>query len=76
MNGRDAAMCASRRHDDAGTTNGVQTFNLYHLSAIYLEIPSLGAYVKLRRATTCFVMSVRPSVRPRGTPRLSMDGFL
>jgi len=49
-------------------------FNLSHLSAIYLEIPSLGAYVKWRRATIYFC-HVSPSVRPRGTPLLSMDGF-
>jgi hypothetical protein len=29
----------------------------------------------LRKATICFVMSVRPSVRPHGTTRLPLDGF-
>ena len=31
----------------------------------------LGSFVKLRKATVSFVMSVRP----RGTTRLSLDGF-
>ena len=35
----------------------------------------LDAFVKLRKATTSFVMSFRPSVRPRGTTRLPLDGF-
>jgi len=39
----------------------------------------LGAFAKLRKATTSFVMSVclpvHPSVRPYGTTRLKLDGF-
>ena len=38
-----------------------------------------GAFSKLRKATISFIMtvclSVRPSVRPRGTTRLPPDGF-
>jgi hypothetical protein len=34
-----------------------------------------GAFAKLRKATTGFVMSVRPSVCPHGTTRLQPDGF-
>ena len=39
------------------------------------HIPFLGAFEKLRKATTSFVMSVRPSFRKHGTTRLSLDGF-
>jgi hypothetical protein len=35
----------------------------------------LGAFAKLRKATVSFVMSVCPSVCPRGTTRLPLDGF-
>jgi len=35
----------------------------------------LGAFVKLRRATISFVMSIRLSVRPHGTTRYQLDGF-
>ena len=35
----------------------------------------LGAFAKLRKASISFVMSVRPSVCPHGTARLTMDGF-
>ena len=35
----------------------------------------LGAFAKLRKATTSFVKSVRPSICPRRTTRLSLDGF-
>jgi len=37
--------------------------------------PFLGAFAKLRKETTIFVMSVRPYVFPHGTTRLSLDGF-
>ena len=36
----------------------------------------LGAFAKLRKATISFVMSVCLSVRPHGTTRLPLDGFL
>ena len=36
----------------------------------------LGAFAKLRKATLSCVTSVRLSVRPHGTTRLSLDGFL
>jgi hypothetical protein len=58
-----AVMYASRRHDETDIIQVFRCFNLCHLSAIYLEIPSLGAYAKLRRATISSVMSVCPSVR-------------
>jgi hypothetical protein len=39
----------------------------------------LGAFAKLRKATTSFVMTVRPCVHPSGGPHgttwLSLDGF-
>ena len=35
----------------------------------------LGAFRKLQKATITFVMSVRPSGRPRGTTVLPLDGF-
>jgi len=35
----------------------------------------LGAFVKLRKATISFVMSVLPSVCPQGTTRLPRDEF-
>jgi hypothetical protein len=35
----------------------------------------LAAFVKLGKATTSFVMCVRPSVWPYGTTRLPLDGF-
>ena len=35
----------------------------------------LGAFAKVRIATTSFVMSVRPSVCPHGTALLPLDGF-
>jgi hypothetical protein len=35
----------------------------------------LGAFAKLRKATTCFVMSVCPSVRPHGATRFPLAGF-
>jgi hypothetical protein len=35
----------------------------------------LGAVAKLRKATTGYVMSVRPSDRPHGTTRLPLKGF-
>jgi len=35
----------------------------------------LGALEKFRKAIICFITSVRPSVRPRGTTRLYLDGF-
>jgi hypothetical protein len=44
-----------------------------------LDIPLLGAFAKLWKATISFVMSVRlsmfPSVRPHGTPRFPHDEF-
>ena len=36
----------------------------------------LGAFGNLGKATISFVPSVRPSVRPHGTTRLSLEGFL
>jgi len=36
----------------------------------------LGAFAKLRSETISFVMSVCPIVRPHGTARLQLDGFL
>jgi len=35
----------------------------------------LGSFAKLRKATTSFVMSVRPPLLPHGTSRLPLDGF-
>ena len=35
----------------------------------------LRAFAKLQKLTISFVMSVRPSVCPHGTTRLSLDGF-
>jgi hypothetical protein len=35
----------------------------------------LDAFAKLRKTTTSFVMSIRPSVRQHGTTRLPLDGF-
>jgi hypothetical protein len=35
----------------------------------------LGLFAKLRRANISFVMSLCPSVRPRGTTRLPLDGY-
>jgi hypothetical protein len=35
----------------------------------------LGAFAKLRKAIVSFFLSVRPSVRPRGTTRPSLEGF-
>jgi len=35
----------------------------------------LGAYGKLRKTAFSFVIFVRPSFRPHGTTRLSLDGF-
>ena len=37
---------------------------------------SLDACAKLQKATICFVMSIRPSVRPHETSLLPLDGFL
>ena len=34
-----------------------------------------GAFAKLRKAALILVMSVRPSVRPHGSTRLTLDGF-
>ena len=42
---------------------------------VFLFSSLLGAIAKLRKATISFVMSVCPSVRPRGTTRLPLDGF-
>ena len=35
----------------------------------------LGALAKLRKTAISFVMSDCPSLRPRGTTRLPLDGF-
>jgi hypothetical protein len=35
----------------------------------------LGAFAKLRKATISFAISIRLSVRPRWTTRLTLDGF-
>ena len=35
----------------------------------------LGEFVKLRKATVSFVMSVRPFVRPNGTSGFPLDGL-
>jgi len=35
----------------------------------------LGAFAKLRKATTSFLMSIRLSVRPHATARLPLDGL-
>jgi hypothetical protein len=35
----------------------------------------LGVLAKLRKATISYVMSVRPSLLPHGTTRLTLDGF-
>jgi hypothetical protein len=35
----------------------------------------LGAFAELRKADISFVLFVRPSVRPRETIRLPLDGF-
>ena len=35
----------------------------------------LGSFAELRKTTINFVMSVRPSICPHGTTRLSMDRF-
>jgi len=40
---------------------------------IYFHPFFLGAFAKLRKATISFVVSVRLSVLPHGTTRLSMD---
>ena len=44
---------------------------------ISLLVPAslLAAFAKLRKATTSFVMSVRPSVRPHVTILFSLNGF-
>jgi hypothetical protein len=34
-----------------------------------------GAFVQLRKETICFVVPIRPSVRPHGTARLLLYGF-
>jgi hypothetical protein len=41
--------------------------------SLYLQL--LGAFAKLRKSTVSFVIPVCPSVRPRGTTRLPLDGF-
>jgi len=41
-----------------------------------LPFTILGAYAKLRKATISFVMPLCPSVRPHGTTRFPLDGFL
>jgi hypothetical protein len=35
----------------------------------------LGAFAKLRKVAISFFMSVRPSICPHGTTRVSLDGF-
>jgi hypothetical protein len=35
----------------------------------------LGAFTKLQKATVSFVMSVCPSVSPRGTTQIPLKGF-
>jgi len=44
-----------------------------HLSVFHES--SLGAFAKLRKTAISFVMSVPPSVRPRGIARLPPDGL-
>ena len=41
--------------------------------SLYLQL--LGAFAKLRKSTVSFVIPVCPSVRPRGTTRLPVDGL-
>jgi len=36
----------------------------------------LGALAQLQKTIVSFVMPVRPSMRPHGTTRLSLNGFL
>jgi hypothetical protein len=43
--------------------------------ALENHISFFGAFEKLRKVTTSFVMSIRPSVCWRGTTALAMDGF-
>jgi len=49
--------------------------NLYLPLALTLTCPVLGTFVKFRKTTNSFVMSVRPSVRPDKTTRLPLDRF-
>jgi hypothetical protein len=47
-------------------------------SSFFVQGSSLvcfGACAKFRKATSSFVMSVRPSVRPHGTTRVPLEGF-
>jgi hypothetical protein len=51
---------------------------LYDLTSLAWELnvhPFLGAFAKLRKATSSFVMSVRLSARPHGTTQAPMEGF-
>jgi hypothetical protein len=63
VSGTDAVMHASSRYDETGTIKLFGCFDLCRLSAIYLEIPALGAYARLRRAAISSFMSVRLSIR-------------
>jgi hypothetical protein len=62
-------------------TNNVIAINFFctrfvYRSQIILQLLRfLGAFAKLRKATISFVMSVHPSIYPRGTTRLLIDGF-
>jgi hypothetical protein len=46
------------------------------LSGMIEIFTCLGEFAKVRRATTSFVISVRPSVRSHRMIRLPLDGFL
>jgi hypothetical protein len=55
---------------------GKKLLNVKYVFRISLQLSSgtfLGAFVKLRKATISFVMSVHPSVRPHGTTLLPFD---
>jgi len=47
----------------------------FHRLLVFLFSYLLGAFAKLRKATTSFVMSVCPSVRPPGTTWFPLDEF-
>jgi len=67
-------QCA--RHEEMHTIFTSSNFGLLDRGDItigYLAL--LGAYTKLRKAIISFVMSVRPSVCPRGTSGLPLDGL-
>ena len=71
---RCVTLCFLTLHDQLVTicTTG------FNIKEFYFLAPGvfLGSFAKLRKATISFVVFVCPSVCPRGTTLLPLDGFL